>query len=175
MKNTPSIAERYISATNTKDLTVKAEQRNAADMMIAARMTPGVLGNALRRLHGEWDAAAKPRNITHTDATMLYGRLKSLQTVLGALCDYLVRKGEQNPLVAAKAIVMYWLDDRCQPCNGVGAKVIPGTPTLGNRCRSCGGSGKRPVPYGSTGKITLAYMDAAAAESLQSMKRRLRN
>ncbi|MFT3777921.1 MAG: toprim domain-containing protein [Ottowia sp.] len=88
---------------------------------------------------------------------------------------YLTRKGEKSPLVVAKAVTMFWLDDRCQYCWGVGSFVIPGTPILGTTCRHCGGTGQRPIPFGEVGKATLAHMDAAAESALHSMRRRLRN
>lgn len=175
MSDRPSVDERYSRANNSSDLTVKADTLSDADVLIAAGMTPGILGHALIRLHGEWDAAAKPQNITQTDATLLYGRLKSLQRVLGIISEYLTRKGEQKPLVGAKALVMYWLDDRCQPCSGRGAFVLAGSPILGRTCKACGGGKKRTAPLGDLGRQTLNMMDASVDQARRSMKKRLRN
>lgn len=175
MSDRPTVDERYSRANNSSDLTVKADTLSDADVLIAAGMTPGILGHALMRLHGEWDAAAKPRNITQTDATLLYGRLKSLQRVLGIISEYLTARGEDKPLIGAKALVMYWLDDRCQPCLGRGANTIPGTPTLGMTCRACAGGGKRVVPLGQAGRKTLNMMDDAVNQARRSIQKRLRN
>ena len=38
-----TIDEAYSSAGNTSDLSVKAEQRNDADVLISSGMTPGLL------------------------------------------------------------------------------------------------------------------------------------
>lgn len=89
MSERPSITERYSRANNSSDLTVKESVRGDADVLIAAGLSPGMLGHALMRLHGEWDASAKPSLITQTDATLLYGRLKSLPRVLGIVAEYL--------------------------------------------------------------------------------------
>ena len=78
MSDFRTVDEAYSSAGNTSDLTVKAERRSDADVLIACGMTPGLLGAALLRLHSEWDGAAKPRKLTETDARLLYGSLKTL-------------------------------------------------------------------------------------------------
>lgn len=170
----PSITERYSRANNSSDLTVKESVRGDADVLIAAGLAPGQLGHALMRLHGEWDASAKPSLITQTDATLLYGRLKSLPRVLGIVAEYLGKHSEASPLKGAKALVMYWLDARCQSCGGLGAHVIAGSPVLGRTCRACGGSKKRQAPLGELGKRTLNMMDDAVDKARRSMKRRLR-
>ena len=54
-----TVDEAYSSACNTSNLSVKAEQRNDADVLISSGMTPGLLGAALLRLHSEWDGTAK--------------------------------------------------------------------------------------------------------------------
>lgn len=174
MTEARTVDEAYSSAGNTSDLSVKAEQRNDADVLIAAGLAPGQLGHALMRLHGEWDASAKPSLITQTDATLLYGRLKSLPRVLGIVAEYLGKHSEASPLKGAKALVMYWLDARCQSCGGLGAHVIAGSPVLGRTCRACGGSKKRQAPLGELGKRTLNMMDDAVDKARRSMKRRLR-
>ena len=170
-----SITEKYTAAQNAKDLRIDVNAEKPVDVLIAAGLAPGILGHALMRLHGEWDAAAKPRNITQTDATLLYGRLKSLPRVLGIISEYLTTRGEDKPLVGAKALVMYWLDDRCQPCGGKGAPVMPGAPVLGRRCKVCGGGGKRKSPVGELGKQTLNMMDKAVEDARRSIRKRLHN
>lgn len=175
MSDQPTITERYSRANNSSNLTVKADVRGDADVLIAAGMSPGMLGHALMRLMGEWDAADRPRDITQTNATLLYGRLKSLPRVLGALSEYLTAKGEPTPLVGAKALAMYWLDDRCQPCGGRGAHTVAGTPALGRVCKVCAGAKKRPAPLGELGKQTLNMMDMSVDQARRSMRKRLRN
>ena len=175
MSDAPTIDERYSRANNASDLTVKADIRSDADVLIAAGLSPGILGHALIRLYGEWDAAAKPTFITQTDATLLYGRLKSLQRVLGIISEYLTAKGEGKPLIGAKALVMYWLDDRCQPCGGRGALVMAGAPVLGRVCKACGGNKKRVAPLGDLGRRTLNMMDNSVDHARRSMSKRLRN
>ena len=170
-----SVIEKYTAAQNAADLRIDLNSEKPVDVLIAAGLAPGMLGHALMRLHGEWDAAAKPQNITQTDATLLYGRLKSLQRVLGIITEYLTRKGEEKPLVAAKALVMYWLDDRCQPCGGRGALVMAGAPVLGRVCKACGGNKKRVAPLGDLGRKTLNMMDNSVDQARRSMSKRLRN
>lgn len=169
-----NVAEKYAAAQHTSDLRVDVNDEKSVDVLIAAGLTPGMLGHALMRLHGEWDAAAKPQNITQTDATLLYGRLKSLQRVLGIVTAYLTAKGEMSPLIGAKALVMYWLDSKCQPCGGRGALVINGAPVLGRSCKACGGGKKRAAPLGELGRKTLNMMDRSVEDARRSIKKRLR-
>lgn len=44
----------------------------------------------------------------------------------------------------AKAVLAWFRDGRCDPCGGTGARIIPGTPSLGDDCPCCKGSGKLP-------------------------------
>ena len=53
MTEARTVDEAYSSAGNTSDLTVKAERRSDADVLIASGWTPGLLGGVLMRLHSE--------------------------------------------------------------------------------------------------------------------------
>ena len=106
MTEARTVDEAYSSACNTSNLSVKAEQRNDGDVLIACGMTPGLLGAALLRLHSEWDGTAKPRKLTETDARLLYGSLKTLPKVIdnnlradgtGAENGSVVRQSSVNP------------------------------------------------------------------------------
>lgn len=175
MTEARTVAEAYSSACNTSNLSVKADQRNDADTLIACGMTPGLLGAALLRLHSEWDGTAKPRRLTETDARLLYGALKTLPKVIDAVGQWAAKRGYSEPYELAVGVVAYWLDDGCNTCQGRGFDVIPGTPTLGAACKRCGGSGKRKPPGGEAGKRTLCMMDDCIAVARSSMRLRLRN
>lgn len=175
MNEPRTIEEQYTSAGNADDLTVKAERRSDADILIAAGWTPGMLGSALLRLHSEWDGAAKPRKLTETDARLLYGALKTLPKVIEAVSEWAAKRGYDRPQELAGASVAFWLDDTCHACEGRGYEVIHGSPVLGRQCRKCGGSGKRNPPAGETGKAALNMMDECVHVARQSMRLRLRN
>lgn len=170
-----TVEEEYTSAGNSDDLTVKAERRSDADILIAAGWTPGMLGSALLRLHSEWDGAAKPRKLTETDARLLYGALKTLPKVIEAVSEWAAKRGYDRPQELAGASVAFWLDDTCHACEGRGYDVIPGTPTLGAACKRCGGSGKRTPPSGEAGRATLRLMDESVERARYSIRLRLRN
>lgn len=64
-QNPPAtVEERYTTAANTSNLTVKAGKGGAGDLLIAAGWSKNLIGTALIRLHGEWDAAEKPHPLT---------------------------------------------------------------------------------------------------------------
>ena len=69
MTDKPSVDETYSRAGNTSNLTVEADRRGDADVLIAAGMVGASksLGMALLRLHSEYDGASRLRE----DATML--------------------------------------------------------------------------------------------------------
>lgn len=177
MTEARTVDEAYSSAGNTSDLSVKADQRNDADVLISSGMTPGLLGAALLRLHSEWDGAAKPRKLTETDARLLYGSLKTLPKVIDAVGQWAERKGYRDPYDLAGGAVAYWLDCVCHTCNGRGRELMPNAsrPTLGNICRRCGGSGKRRPPAGDAGRATLDMMDTCVGVAKSSIRLRLRN
>jgi hypothetical protein len=58
------VEERYSVAGNTSDMSVEADKRNSADVIIAAGWSPSRLGMALLRLHSEWSGLAKPHKPT---------------------------------------------------------------------------------------------------------------
>jgi len=73
--NTPTIEERYTSATNTRNLKVErdANVRNVADILIAAGWSRSRFGTALMRLQSEWDGCAKPRPMSAAAIKFLAG------------------------------------------------------------------------------------------------------
>ena len=172
-----SVDEAYSSACNTSNLSVKADQRNDADVLISSGMTPGLLGAALLRLHSEWDGTAKTRKLTETDARLLYGSLKTLPKVIDTVGQWAARKGYRDPYELAGGAVAYWLDCVCHACNGRGRELMPNAsrPTLGNICRACGGNGRRRPPAGEAGKDVLRLMDESVERARWSIKKRLRN
>lgn len=175
MNDARTVDEAYAVAGNASDLTVKADHRSDADVLIACGWAPGLLGSALLRLHGEWDGTAKPKKLTETDARLLYGALKTLPKVIDAVGQWAAKRGYSEPYELAGGVVAYWLDDGCNACQGRGFDVIPGTPTLGAACKRCGGSGKRRPPEGDAGRATLDMMDTCVGVAKSSIRLRLRN
>jgi len=168
MNESRTIEEQYTSAGNAGDLTVKADQRGEADVLIAAGWTPGLLGGVLI-------GAAKKRHMDETEAFLLFSQLKTLTRAVDGVAAWAERKGHKEPRTLANAVLIYWLHDTCQPCSGRGHELIHGTPSLGRACRKCGGSGKRPPPGGELGKAALNMMDECVHVARQSMRLRLRN
>ena len=177
MTEARTVAEAYSSAGNTSDLTVKADKRTDADVLIAAGWSPGLLGAALLRLQSEWDGTAKPSKLTETDARLLYGSLKTLPKVIEAVGQWAARKGYSDPYELAGGAVAYWLDCVCHACNGRGRELMANAsrPTLGNLCRACGGNGRRRPPAGDAGRATLDMMDTCVGVAKSSIRLRLRN
>ena len=175
MNEPRTIEESYTSAGNASDLTVKAEQRGDADVLIAAGWTPGLLGGALMRLHSEWDGAAKKRSMDETEAFLLFSQLKTLSRAVDGIAAWAERNGYKEPRTLANAVLIYWLHDNCPSCLGRGHEVIHGSPVLGRQCRKCGGSGKRHSPGGELGKAALNMMDECVHVARQSMRLCLRN
>lgn len=78
-----TVEESYISASNTSDLRVEADKRNAADVLIASGWTPGVMGSALMRLRSEWDGSARPIRPTQAQILVIAASLPRQITVNG--------------------------------------------------------------------------------------------
>jgi hypothetical protein len=174
----PNVEELYSTAGNTSDLTVEADRRGAGDVMIAAGWSESRIGMALLRLHSEYDsgeASHKRASITETDAILIFGRLKSLPSVLEQVGIRAAIWGMESPDAKAQAVVLWWLDRVCHRCAGRKFELIPDTPALSTRwCKRCGGSGEAALPYGSEGKRLAGFMDDCVSRARQSMKKRLR-
>ena len=168
-----TVEEQYTSATQSSDLRCEPDRRTDVDVLLASGMTPGILGSALMRLHSEFDGSEK-RAGTQTEAILLAGKLKSLPRVLQALEDWAQLRGIEAPKRLAQSIVAHWLDSNCQPCQGRGHELIPGTPSLGRACKVCRGTGKRKEPMGEAGRRALNLMDEAVHIARRSMSKRLR-
>lgn len=73
--NTPTIEERYSSATNASNLKVERDSnvRNVADILIAAGWSRNHFGTSPMRLQSEWDGSAKPRALSADAVRVLAG------------------------------------------------------------------------------------------------------
>lgn len=169
-----TIAERYATANNASSLKLKTDSTGPVDVIIAAGLSPSLLGGYLRRLQSEYDGASK-QGRSQTDAMLLAGSLKSLNRALEGVSCQAMRNGIADHAKAAMAVVLHWLDDTCQHCHGVKFEVIEGTSrTSARQCKRCHGTGKSPVPWGEQGKALRIYMDNCYSEAVSSSVRRLR-
>lgn len=171
MQDTPSVDERYITATNTSNLKVLSDRRGAADVLIAAGWSASRLGAALMRLHSEFDGAA--RASSETDARLMAGKLKSLPTVLEQLQIQALKWGASSAHVAPS--VFWWLDKNCRMCEGRKFERLPEAPVLSTKhCTACRGSGQIYLPGGDGARRITQYMDDCVSRARDSIKRRLR-
>lgn len=175
MQDAPTVEERYTRATTSSNLKCEADTRSDVDVLLAAGMSPGILGSALMRLHSEFDSSSEKQARTATDALLLMGKLKSLPRVLEALEGWALLRGMDAPGKLALAVAAYWLDSSCTACEGRGHERIAGTPMLGRQCKACRGTGKRKEPMGEAGRVMLSMMEEAVMGARAGIKWRLRN
>ena len=176
--NPCTLEERYTRATQSSNL--KCETRDGAprsdtDVLLAAGMSPGILGGALMRMHSEFDSSSEKHARTATDALLLMGKLKSLPRVLEALEGWATLRALDAPGKLAQAVSAYWLNSMCSACEGRGHERVAGTPMLGRQCKVCRGTGKRKEPMGDAGRLMLSMMEECVMGARNSMKKRLRN
>lgn len=168
-----TITERYISAGNSANLTLDADNISDADVLIAAGWSPGMLGHAALRLHGEFDSFSRSQNIGATEAILALGHLNSLRSVAEPLKAWAAKRGMSDVEHLVQAVLSHWLEPRCRPCEGRGFEKVRGTPMLGRTCKACGGSGESKPPRGREGHAMLALIDDCVNISRASMKARL--
>ncbi len=174
MNDAPTTEEKYTTAIHASNLRVEADKGGAADVLIAVGWSPSRLGAALLRLHSEFDGAGLSRNPSATDMRLLLGKLKCLPDVRREAAKQAEAWRMTDPDGIASAVVLHWLDQRCRACNGLGAKVIPGTPALQSKpCHVCRGTGKAPTPGGDAGKRLANHFDYCVAAAQQSIRKRL--
>lgn len=178
MTDKPSIEETYSRAGNTSNLTVEADRRGDADVLIAAGMVGASksLGMALLRLHSEYDGASRLREgASRLDVAMLAARLRGLPGVVGAVTERAAVWGMEQPKDKALAVVLWWLDKQCRRCTGRMFEPIPGTPALSAiRCRACNGTGEAHLPHGGEGRKLANYIEASLYAGRVSLRERLR-
>ena len=169
----PTVEEAYLTANHTSNLRVVADKRGAGDIIIAAGWSDSRIGQALIRLHGEWDGAEKRPMMSETDLILLRCKLKSLTSVLEQVVVHMARRNMEDSERRAGPIVGYWLSQVCPSCHGLQFQLIKDTPVKSAiRCRSCHGSGMAVAPPGS--RDVLGWLDECVGKGRASMRRRLR-
>lgn len=125
------ILERYASAIHTKSL--KHEERTTwADVDVlgaaglAAKHQP--LGIALARML----SGGKPNEVIESLTFMAKKRGYQINC----------RVTDLQARDIATAVLAWYRHGICQPCGGIGFKIITGTPSLGDACPKCEGTGK---------------------------------
>lgn len=124
--------DRYSSAVNSRNLSVNPDTRwSDTDVLaaagLAARYEP--LGLALTRLFAD----GKAESTIAILADMAFKRARTKQIKMSRV---------QAQDLSVKVLAWYRFGT-CQPCGGIGALVIPGTPVQGETCPHCRGTGKR--------------------------------
>jgi len=166
--------EAYLSAGNSKDLTVRAGRLGDVDALVSVAWSRGKVGHALLRLHSEWDGAAR-RGLK---LEQVFRQLKALPEVQGALFAWAIhevalppqreRLEDADDLVGA--ILVWWLDRTCKTCSGtkwVTRAFAPKAP-----CTSCHGTGEARIPRGEDGRGMVAFMESCLYRHRASIKGR---
>lgn len=186
--NSRGVDEVYASATSSSDLKVEADTKGDADVLIAAGWSTSRLGMALLRLQSEYDSAARQRPLHARDfasaeqgaraladtaneqhALLLFAKLKTLPAVQQQLAVELASWRVDSPLEKAGAIARWWLQRRCEACNGSGFGL-----STGKACKCCSAGEVRP-PLGDVGKRMATRIEDCVHRARQSIRKRLRS
>lgn len=151
-----TVIERYASAQNSTNLTVKAGRRTDADVLIAAGWSKDHLGLLLWRLKAEWDSVDKPRPVRglalralaesvrrHNDAS--FSSMGEARAIADAWHRQELVKlaGKLKSLGAAREAVMAWAE-----AHKIGRQVALDCLHwwLDSTCGTCDGTKFQPVP-----------------------------
>lgn len=138
----PSIEERYVAATNSRDLSLKPQARTDADILLAAGYAAA--GNARASLALEF---------YRLKATGDLAEFRRLSDIAGSwLCGRSMRKGRRKMAMIqardlATRVLFWWRAPACQPCGGRGHPLMPNSPVInfGHDCDVCRGTGQYPI------------------------------
>jgi len=137
------------------------------------------LAEALRPDHGgaaHTVAKAQARGWFLHEQKILVAKLKTLPAVRLELRAWCLRRGIAGGEHKAPAVLMWWLDSRCQSCHGLKYEAIPGTPSLSSRvCQECMGTGEAHLPHGQDGRKIERYILDCLQAARHSMKGRFRH
>ena len=169
-----SIAERYLSATNTRNLRLKPEAVCDADTLLAAG----------------YAASGDPRK----DLALKVWRMKQTGDRSGfdavvEQCEEVLRKnntrgyklkGRSFRDVASRTL-FWWMSPACMDCNGLGHPLVEGTPHLNEhvKCPVCNGTGEFPLhkvvghKFEPHAADLVAELHVLSAEVFKDMARRL--
>ena len=165
-ENPITLDDRYSSAvrsSNLRDECRRDAPLNDTDMLKAMAWSSSRLGGALRRLHSEFDAEARTGQPV---------RLKSLPDVREQATIQAAKWGIENPQEVAMRVIVWWLQKRCQECNGTKFEVIQGTGRQSGRaCKRCRGTGESNIPCGESGKKMAVWLDSCLGYNKVSLNK----
>ncbi len=175
----PTLDERYLTATNTSDMTMDAGRTGQGDVIGAAGMVRNRLGMALWHLRAAFDKADKPRKKTPAEIAKRAAQLKDKKghpdprrakveamvehaSAMRELVSRLPGRNQALGLLQEWATfygvehdllspaLFHWLAPQCPACDGLGKLRIPDTPALSAKnCVHCNGAGTWPEPLGA--------------------------
>lgn len=147
------IQERYETARNSSNL--KSLERTSfsdSDILAASGMAGQKNSDAMLL----WQVAFQDK----TSA-----KLKLVEMLSERLMRQMLKhRWTGNPRTVAMECVAWMLHGTCQPCGGLGYKVIPGTPSLSDElCGHCHGTGKVALPETYAHAWLSSYMQILTA------------
>ena len=156
--DTPTIAERYITATQSSNL--RCETRADAPightgMLIAVGWSPSRIGAALMRLQTKADRSG-------------------LEQVHEQIMIQAVKWNIERPAAVSAAVLAWWLNHVCGVCRGQRMEAIAGTPSLSSRpCKACKGTGEAKLAYGDGARRLAEWVENCKDHSVASVRKRL--
>lgn len=155
MTEAPTIAEQYLTATQSSNLRLEEHRNTDADKLVAAAYATS--GDPARMLALQvWRMAAtgKPEGfgiMVDLFQAWSFGRLGRGEKK---------RAGVEMTRETVKRVLWWWCNQACHVCNGLGHPIIDGTPVLDETrdCEHCGGTGKadvRKLVHGSQRDLAL--------------------
>lgn len=140
----PTLQERYIAATGSRDLTLPTDvgTRTDADILLAAGYAAA--GNT---------RASMALDFYRLKVTGDLAEFRRLSDLAGAwLCGRSMRSGRKKMKMIeardlATRVLFWWRSPACTPCAGRGHPLMPNSPVInvGHTCGVCHGTGLYPI------------------------------
>lgn len=178
----PEPAELRFAVQMTEEQRSEAIAKHGLDprnfVSVAVVEAPNPRVGLVKYQDGERTVYLRPSEAAERDADRWYSNdlaillqsLPTLPSIRDALLVHVREQGWEGDIHLVTQVLLWWLDSRCDVCEGRRNRIIPGTGRTGAKpCGACHGTGVKRTPYGWQGAKMLAHIKGCLTHAAQDL------